>query len=327
MRSRAHFHVSVRRLMRPSGRSVCPVRSLTRRQMRRYGGLPAARRPDVLAQMICARVLARSAYSQGARDRQFGAGLTAPSPRRHGSDAYFGAGVCCVRICAAYGLLSRCCRRPGTTGRFPPEGFGWPHRSCLGRPAPGSPRRMQWSDRIPRQMPVLQPTGIHPGTPARPVPPPAQAQRSRQRSRQHQRLLQRSLQRLVSSPVRLPLESVAPGVRRHRQYPLHPRRRPSPRRAMPVFHSPTPAEPSGRPITSRSHGQASMPPTVIAGYCPIRRSLTSGRIPNARTALSLRARPAVQNDGREIDAPMCCQGASGGAGRPVMGHSLRAGSY
>jgi hypothetical protein len=30
---------------------------------------------------------------------------------------------------------------------------------------------------------------------------------------------------------------------------------------------------------------------------------------------------------REIDAPMCCQGASGGAGRPVMGHSVRAGSY
>ena len=30
---------------------------------------------------------------------------------------------------------------------------------------------------------------------------------------------------------------------------------------------------------------------------------------------------------REIDAPMCCQGASGGAGRPVMGHSVRAGCY
>jgi hypothetical protein len=36
-----------------------------RRQMRRYGAMPTARRPDVLAQMICARVLARSAYSQG----------------------------------------------------------------------------------------------------------------------------------------------------------------------------------------------------------------------------------------------------------------------
>jgi hypothetical protein len=30
---------------------------------------PTARRPDVLVQMICARVLARSAYSQRARDR------------------------------------------------------------------------------------------------------------------------------------------------------------------------------------------------------------------------------------------------------------------
>jgi hypothetical protein len=31
---------------------------------------PTARPPDVLAPMICAHVLARSAYSQGARDRQ-----------------------------------------------------------------------------------------------------------------------------------------------------------------------------------------------------------------------------------------------------------------
>src|SRR5215207_4039384 len=153
-------------------------------------------------------------------------GVTDPSPRRDGSDVYFGAGVWCVRICAAYGLLSRYCTRPGTPRRFPPERFGCPHRSCLGRTPPGTARRIQSSDQIPRQTPVLRPTGTHRGTPARPVPPPAQAQRSRQRSRQHQRLLQRSQQRLVSSLVRLPLESVAPDVRRHRQYSLHPRRKP-----------------------------------------------------------------------------------------------------
>jgi hypothetical protein len=34
---------------------------------RRSGAIPAARRPDVLVQMICARVLGRSAYSQSAR--------------------------------------------------------------------------------------------------------------------------------------------------------------------------------------------------------------------------------------------------------------------
>jgi len=41
-----------------------------RRQMRRCGAIPTARWLDVLAQTICARVLARSAYSQSARDRQ-----------------------------------------------------------------------------------------------------------------------------------------------------------------------------------------------------------------------------------------------------------------
>ena len=30
---------------------------------------------------------------------------------------------------------------------------------------------------------------------------------------------------------------------------------------------------------------------------------------------------------RQSEAPMCCQGAFGGAGRPVMGHALRASSY
>jgi len=40
-----------------------------RRRTRRSGALTTARRLDVLAQMICAHVLARSAYSQGARDR------------------------------------------------------------------------------------------------------------------------------------------------------------------------------------------------------------------------------------------------------------------
>jgi hypothetical protein len=41
-----------------------------RRQMRRSVLGPMARRPHVLVQMICARVLARSAYSHRARDRQ-----------------------------------------------------------------------------------------------------------------------------------------------------------------------------------------------------------------------------------------------------------------
>jgi hypothetical protein len=41
-----------------------------RRHRRRSGAIPTARRLDVLGQMICARVLARSAYSQSARDRQ-----------------------------------------------------------------------------------------------------------------------------------------------------------------------------------------------------------------------------------------------------------------
>ena len=40
------------------------------RQMRRYCAIPTARGPDVLAPMICAHVLARSAYSQSARDRR-----------------------------------------------------------------------------------------------------------------------------------------------------------------------------------------------------------------------------------------------------------------
>jgi hypothetical protein len=43
---------------------------------RRSGSIPTARRPD-LAQMICARVLARSAYSQSARDRQIWRGWSA----------------------------------------------------------------------------------------------------------------------------------------------------------------------------------------------------------------------------------------------------------
>jgi hypothetical protein len=45
-------------------------------QRRRYGAIPTARLPDVLAPMICARVLARSAHSQSARDRQ----TCAPGP-------------------------------------------------------------------------------------------------------------------------------------------------------------------------------------------------------------------------------------------------------
>ena len=44
-----------------------------RRQIRRSGAVPTALSPDVLAQKIFARVLARSAYSQGARDRRQGA--------------------------------------------------------------------------------------------------------------------------------------------------------------------------------------------------------------------------------------------------------------
>src|ERR671910_3301445 len=57
------------------------VGSLT--DARRAARCSAPRRdgPDVLAQMICARVLARSAYSQGARDRQFGRVLPRSGPR------------------------------------------------------------------------------------------------------------------------------------------------------------------------------------------------------------------------------------------------------
>jgi hypothetical protein len=38
--------------------------------MRRSGAITAARRLDVLPQMICAHILAHSAYSKSARDRQ-----------------------------------------------------------------------------------------------------------------------------------------------------------------------------------------------------------------------------------------------------------------
>jgi hypothetical protein len=52
---------SVRRVG-PRGRSV-RLGPAGRRQMRRSGAIPTTRRPDVLAPMICAHVLARSAYS------------------------------------------------------------------------------------------------------------------------------------------------------------------------------------------------------------------------------------------------------------------------
>src|SRR5918995_3693974 len=67
------------------GRSVRRRRGRARNKMRRYGAIPTARRPDVLAQMICARVLARSAYSQGARDRPWSQGINA-SPALMGFD-------------------------------------------------------------------------------------------------------------------------------------------------------------------------------------------------------------------------------------------------
>jgi hypothetical protein len=55
-----------RRRSRRFGRRRRRVRSA---QMRRSGAITTARRLDVLAQMICAHVRARSAYSESARDR------------------------------------------------------------------------------------------------------------------------------------------------------------------------------------------------------------------------------------------------------------------
>ena len=67
---------------RPSGRSVVAGGASDERRGAARCSAPRRDSPDVLAQMICARVLARSAYSQGARDRQIWRGWSA-SPGRH----------------------------------------------------------------------------------------------------------------------------------------------------------------------------------------------------------------------------------------------------
>jgi hypothetical protein len=59
-----------RRARAPSRRSGASPSATALRQMRRSTAITATRRLDVLAQMICAHVLARSAYSESARDRQ-----------------------------------------------------------------------------------------------------------------------------------------------------------------------------------------------------------------------------------------------------------------
>jgi pimeloyl-ACP methyl ester carboxylesterase len=59
----------------PIGRSVVAGGASDERRGAARCSAPRRDSPDVLAQMICARVLARSAYSQGARDRQFWRGV------------------------------------------------------------------------------------------------------------------------------------------------------------------------------------------------------------------------------------------------------------
>jgi hypothetical protein len=79
-------------------------RALCGRSAARYAPFgaqpPEGRRPDVPVQMIGARVLARSAYSQGARDRRFGR-LGGAHPRR------------IARV-----LPVRCVAKPTTVERF-----------------------------------------------------------------------------------------------------------------------------------------------------------------------------------------------------------------
>jgi hypothetical protein len=58
-------------VVRPPGTSRYALpRPPSPAQMRRSGAITTARRLDVLAQMICAHVRARSAYSESARDRE-----------------------------------------------------------------------------------------------------------------------------------------------------------------------------------------------------------------------------------------------------------------
>jgi hypothetical protein len=66
-----------RRARAPSRRSGASPSATALRQMRRSTAFTATRRLDVLAQMICAHVLARSAYSESARDRGWPQGIIA----------------------------------------------------------------------------------------------------------------------------------------------------------------------------------------------------------------------------------------------------------
>jgi hypothetical protein len=88
-----------------NGRSVRQHWAGGGRQMRRSGASTAARRLDVLAQMICAHVLARSAYPQSARDR---------------------------RICAVAGGRCPCFDASGTRFRFGAIGCTGARRCPLG---------------------------------------------------------------------------------------------------------------------------------------------------------------------------------------------------
>jgi hypothetical protein len=95
------------RSRRRSRRFVRRRRRVRSGQMRRSVLGPTARRPAVLAQMICARVLAHSAYSQSARDQADLARLVSVS-ERHVSGAV---------------LVTRSCRR-----------LGVPHAIAAARP-------------------------------------------------------------------------------------------------------------------------------------------------------------------------------------------------
>jgi hypothetical protein len=67
------------RLTSPSSRSVRPARSLAGDRCVDLALPPRRDGPDVLAPMICAHVLAPSAYSESARDRQIWAGYSRPA--------------------------------------------------------------------------------------------------------------------------------------------------------------------------------------------------------------------------------------------------------
>jgi hypothetical protein len=87
--------------------------------------IPTARRPDVLAQTICAHLLARSAYSQGARDR--------PDLARQRD-------LRSVGVASSVGRARRCGRGHG--GRCPLRDE-WGRRLAFGVRA-GGPHPMVW---------------------------------------------------------------------------------------------------------------------------------------------------------------------------------------